>query len=194
ESYKTLFYWSIPTRTCIKKNISINPQNYGIITNTNETFHGDKIVILYEKDVGLYPYYKKINESYYEPVNGGIPQRVNYTAHLEVLSKNISKIIPNISYDGLAILDLERWRIVYETNWNEQAIHKNESIKYVQSLNSSLKDEEAKGLAKANFTDAAFNFFKETIKQCKKLRPNATWGFYDLMLCNEKGNKNGAYC
>uniref|UniRef100_A0A0N4ZKW9 Hyaluronidase n=1 Tax=Parastrongyloides trichosuri TaxID=131310 RepID=A0A0N4ZKW9_PARTI len=190
----TLFYWNIPTNKCLKNGINILPKQYGMIVNRNETFYGKKIVLFYEKDVGLYPYYIKVNASYYKEVNGGLPQNVNYPAHFIKLRESIKRIIPRKHYNGLAIIDIEAWRVKFDTNWGDQRIYINKSIEREKVLNKSLTYQEARKLAEKNFNKAASKFFTETIDECKKMRPNATWGFYDLTLCNEKGGVKGKYC
>ncbi|KIH65437.1 hyaluronoglucosaminidase [Ancylostoma duodenale] len=48
-------------------------------------------------------------------------------------------------------------------------------------------------VAEREFNDAARNFFVETIKEARKLRRNAKWGFYGFPYCNYDAGKDGKY-
>ncbi|KIH66135.1 hyaluronoglucosaminidase [Ancylostoma duodenale] len=78
------------------------------------SFFGEKVAIFYEFGFGRYPYYKDYNAS--QPINGGLPQKCNLTAHLIVAEDNITKNIRNESFSGLAIIDLEEWRPLWDQN------------------------------------------------------------------------------
>ena len=55
---------------CFSRRVDIPISEYGIIENTGGGFKGDKVVIFYEKQIGLYPRL----EADQNPINGGIPQ------------------------------------------------------------------------------------------------------------------------
>uniref|UniRef100_A0A0N4ZL38 Hyaluronidase n=1 Tax=Parastrongyloides trichosuri TaxID=131310 RepID=A0A0N4ZL38_PARTI len=74
SNHKTLFYWNVYSSMCLKQNKSISFEKFEIIGNKNGNFSGDKIVIMYEKDIGLYPFLNKTNDTHYDFVNGGLPQ------------------------------------------------------------------------------------------------------------------------
>ncbi|KAL6735705.1 hypothetical protein Aduo_006119 [Ancylostoma duodenale] len=97
-------HWNFPSGTC-QVNHCINFDEYGIKTNKNVSFYGEKIVIFYEFIFGLYPYYKGYNET--QPVKGGLPQNCSLEDHLNITKQNITERIPEEDYDGLAIIDLE---------------------------------------------------------------------------------------
>ncbi|EPB68893.1 hyaluronoglucosaminidase [Ancylostoma ceylanicum] len=79
------------------------------------SFYGDKVVIFYEFVFGTYPYYKGYKEN--QPVNGGTPQNCSLEQHLEIIKKNITERIPDENFDGLAIVDLEEWRPLFDENF-----------------------------------------------------------------------------
>uniref|UniRef100_A0A0N4ZMQ7 Hyaluronidase n=1 Tax=Parastrongyloides trichosuri TaxID=131310 RepID=A0A0N4ZMQ7_PARTI len=188
-------YWNIPSNICLQKGINISLENYGIISNNEQMFHGDKIVTLYEKDVGLYPYLIKINNSFNEFVNGGIPQNVDINKHLKKLQENINLIIPNKSFDGLAIIDIEKWRPYYEANWLSKDIYRVESKNLIIQRNQNDTKINLFKLAEEEFDNAAYNFLTKTLKKCKLLRPFAKWGFYGLPICDMNGDKRkGLFC
>ncbi len=63
--------WNLHSGPCrANHNVSIPVESYGILTNKEQKFYGDEIVLFYEKKLGLYPYVDKSGNVY----NGGIPQ------------------------------------------------------------------------------------------------------------------------
>ncbi|RCN36083.1 hyaluronoglucosaminidase [Ancylostoma caninum] len=111
-------YWNFPSQPC-QTNYSIDFLNYSIEANTNLSFYGDKVVIFYEFILGRYPYYKRYDEN--QPINGGIPQNCSLEEHLNITKENITMRIPDQNYSGLAILDLEEWRPLFDQNsWKEK--------------------------------------------------------------------------
>ncbi|RCN24143.1 hypothetical protein ANCCAN_30167, partial [Ancylostoma caninum] len=79
------------------------------------SFYGEKVVIFYEFVFGTYPYYKGYNEN--QPINGGTPQNSSLKEHLEVVEKNITDRIPDENFNGLAVVDLEEWRPLFDENF-----------------------------------------------------------------------------
>uniref|UniRef100_A0AAF5I420 Hyaluronidase n=1 Tax=Strongyloides stercoralis TaxID=6248 RepID=A0AAF5I420_STRER len=200
--------WNGPNENCQKKNSTkIDFIKYDIETNTDCKFKGDKVVLLYESEVGTYPHLKidKNNPSHITFIHGGLPQKVNMIEHLKKLEEIINKKIPNVNFSGFGVIDIEEWRPTYDSNWSSKRIYQNESIKLVLEENNSseinlskisnTKLNEAKTIAIKEFNDAAANFFNQTLLKCKELRPQAKWGFYGFPTCNENaGNRNWSFC
>ncbi|CEF70835.1 Aldolase-type TIM barrel domain and Glycoside hydrolase, superfamily domain and Hyaluronidase family-containing protein [Strongyloides ratti] len=186
------FIWNSPCTNCQKNpDTRINFTKYHIDINNDYIFKGNKIVLLYESEIGLYPYIHvdSSNSSNYTFINGGLPQKVNMSEHLKKLEENIKKIIPDKHFSGLGVIDIEEWRPTYDSNWSSKRVYRNESIKIVLARNSTLNSTEAEQLAMEEFNKAAANFFIETVKKCKELRPSAKWGFYGFPTCNENAEK-----
>uniref|UniRef100_A0A0K0EA72 Hyaluronidase n=1 Tax=Strongyloides stercoralis TaxID=6248 RepID=A0A0K0EA72_STRER len=194
EFNTTKFYWNVPSEKCLENNITIPLEKYGIISNENQKFHGDRIALIYEKDLGLYPFINNKNDTY-ELINNGIPQKTNITAHLEKLRNDIERIIPNSKYDGLAIIDVEEWRPTYDSNWNSKIIYREESIKHVLSRFPNISRDDAIAIAKDEFDNSALDFLIKTLKECQYKRPYAKWGFYGFPICDQNGlNRNALFC
>ncbi|KIH64301.1 hyaluronoglucosaminidase [Ancylostoma duodenale] len=82
---------------------------------TGQEFFGNKVVIFYENRFGLCPYYKAYDPS--QPINGGLPQNISIENHLAVVEKQIKGAIPDENFNGIAVIDIEQWRPLYEMNW-----------------------------------------------------------------------------
>ena len=137
---------------------------------------------------GLWPEIKSSGEK----INGGVPQAGNLSLHLEAIEKTLPGWIPDPEWAGNAVLDFESWTTVWEQNIGEGDWH---SKRYQnESLRLANGNETA---AKTQFEDSATRWFVETLVLCRKLRPNAKWGFYGLPLnamngCQNVTNKKGA--
>ncbi|CEF68093.1 Aldolase-type TIM barrel domain and Glycoside hydrolase, superfamily domain and Hyaluronidase family-containing protein [Strongyloides ratti] len=191
----TKIYWNIATNTCLKKGINIPLENYDLISNNDQHFYGENIVTLYEKHVGLYPYLIKVNDSYNQFINGGLPQNVDLNKHLEKLKENVNRIIPNKKFNGLAVIDIEKWRPLFEANWLSKNIYRKESIDNVFQKYPNISQNASIKLGEKEFDESAFNFMIKTIKVCKLLRPFAKWGFYGFPICDMNGYKRkNKYC
>uniref|UniRef100_A0A0K0EA55 Hyaluronidase n=1 Tax=Strongyloides stercoralis TaxID=6248 RepID=A0A0K0EA55_STRER len=190
--------WNGPSENCQKNETTkINFTKYNIEANTNYTFKGDKIVLLYESEVGTYPHIivDKKNHSNITFIHGGLPQDVNMTEHLKKLKENIETIIPNENFSGFGVIDIEEWRPTYDSNWSSKRIYQNKSIERVKKGKPEVSPEEAKTIAIKEFNDAAANFFNQTLLKCKELRPQAKWGFYGFPTCNENAeNRSWSFC
>ncbi|EFO13625.1 hypothetical protein LOAG_14903, partial [Loa loa] len=119
--------------------------------------------------------------------------RANLSAHLSKVRSDIDKAIPNKDFDGLAIIDYEEWRPLWEHNWYTRRIYHNASLAYVEEQYKNTGKTLTKGdeLAKKEFNQAAMNFLTETIREAKNMRPNALWEFYGMPFCNYSAGKNG---
>uniref|UniRef100_A0AAF5DAV2 Hyaluronidase n=1 Tax=Strongyloides stercoralis TaxID=6248 RepID=A0AAF5DAV2_STRER len=189
------FYWNAFTENCKNRNLTIPVEKYGIITNKNQKFQGEHIVIFYEKNVGLYPYLKYINKTHNEFINGGIPQNTNIPAHLKKLREDISIIIPNPAFNGIAVIDVEEWRPTYDSNWSKKRIYRYESVQRVLTRYPYLNWNQASEIAKREFDEAAYKFLLLTLKECQIWRPLAKWGFYGFPICDENGlRRNSTFC
>ena len=95
-------------------------------------------------------------------------------------------IVPDINWKGNAVLDFESWTTVWDLNIGEgtwhSKIYQNYSIQLMKKQYPTLNETEIYTKAKNAFEVAANTFFVETLKHCKKIRPNANWGFYGLPI------------
>ncbi|EJW80454.1 hypothetical protein WUBG_08636, partial [Wuchereria bancrofti] len=146
--------WNVPTDQCKNWTEIQKPEHYGILVNDKHKFYGEVVVTLYEEKFGLYPYYKNYSDLS-SAVNGGIPQRANLTKHLLKVENDTINAIPNENFDGLAIIDYEKWRPLYEHNWSTKRIYRNASIDYVKERYDNITEKNATAIAIKEFNEAA---------------------------------------
>ncbi len=132
--------------------------------------NADPVAFLYEQDAGLYPRFWGGKEWH-----GGIPQRANLSAHLDELTRDIQRDIPDPNFNGWAVIDYEAWEPVWELTKPE---YREASIEHTRRASGPRPEADIQRLAKASYESAARRFLLETIRHCKKTRPRAKWGFY----------------
>ncbi|KIH54924.1 hyaluronoglucosaminidase [Ancylostoma duodenale] len=116
--------------------------------------------------------------------------------HLALVSEQIREAIPREDFDGIAVIDFEEWRPLYQLNWGKKAVYKKESIRLVRQQYPSISEKSAEELAKKEFNAAAKvicckfrKIFLSTIGLARQMRPYARWGFYGFPYCNyDAGN------
>lgn len=84
---------------------------------------GEKITILY--DPGMFPALGTKKERR----NGGVPQEGNLTMHLEIYRSHIDELVPDVSNDGLVVIDFESWRPIFRQNFGSLEPYKDLSYK-----------------------------------------------------------------
>lgn len=118
-------YWNIPSIICTSKfNISFVrvSAEFGFTQNVGDEFVGDQITIMYNP--GLFPRVTNgpnsppFNTSQLELINGGIPQAGDIELHLDALSQQINKSIPDVSNAGKIITILANFvkKLCYRRN------------------------------------------------------------------------------
>ncbi|WKX97785.1 hypothetical protein Q1695_013453 [Nippostrongylus brasiliensis] len=172
----------MPSRTCVLNRIDIPLDKYKITYNKGHQFAGGNMTIFYESSFGLFPYYEHYNPDM--PINGGLPQNVSLADHLERVAQQIQEKMPDANYSGLAVIDLEEWRPLWAINYGAKRVYRDMSIKLVQEKHPNLTVKEATKQAEKEFNEAARNFFVETLRLAKKLRPKALWGYYLYPFCD----------
>ena len=63
---------------------------------------------------GLFPSLKGTSCQDAQPVNGGVPQAANLSAHLAELRRTVPLFIPDPDWDGMAVFDFEKWTNIWE--------------------------------------------------------------------------------
>lgn len=111
-------------------------------------------------------------------VNGGIPQLVNLSYHLEVLQQTFDKYQPNASDSRFVDLDYEDWSPIWERLGNTSWYH-NASVALVASQNPSWDEEQLEAEAKAQWEASAQSLILATISFLRSIRPNLRIGLYN---------------
>jgi hyaluronoglucosaminidase len=176
--------------------------SFGVLTNNNSEadYNGETVATLYPHDTGLYPEilgscgpegpHTDYNCSVGPDgtprtmVNGGIPQLLNLTAHLDKWAADIVRILPDPNWSGVVNLDWEAWNPDWEVNgYAEYQIYQNRSIELVLSQHPSWSIDEATPVAKEQFTASTKALWLETLALAKALRPHGKWGWYNFAHC-----------
>ncbi|XP_041046926.1 hyaluronidase-1-like [Carcharodon carcharias] len=171
--------WNTPTAGCKTKfNVDLDLSVFDIVENENESFVGKNITIFYKNKLGLYPYYTDEGTS----VNGGLVQNASLSNHLTVAAEDIVSLLDQ-DFHGLAVIDWEEWRPLWERNWGHLHIYLKKSEELVRSKYPHLPESEILQIAKKEYETAAQNFMRQTLKLGQTLRPKGYWGFYKFPDC-----------
>ncbi|GAA6221970.1 hyaluronidase-1-like isoform X4 [Lates japonicus] len=185
-----LAVWNAPTATCLSKyGVDFNLETFNIAQNQNQTFMGENITIFYADKLGLYPRYSTQGV----PVNGGVPQNASLDEHLREASDDIRKFIPNRDFRGLAVVDWESWRPIWERNWDNKQVYWEASRALVRSRHPDWSPEQIEAEARVRFEEAGRKFMEETLKLGREERPNGLWGFYGFPECYNYYNKSANF-
>ncbi|XP_020388459.1 hyaluronidase PH-20-like [Rhincodon typus] len=188
RNFPFLAMWNAPTELCTKKfGVTYNLTPFPMVSTTRRSPLQQDIRIFFNGMIGHYPHY---NELTGQEFNGGIPQQVKMDEHLQKAAHDIEELIPSNMSRGLAIIDWENWRPLWDRNWHHKLIYKRQSIELVQQRDLSLTRQRAAAIAKTEFQEAAKQFLLKSLQLGKKLRPNQLWGYYLFPHCYNYMHKN----
>ncbi|XP_038132705.1 hyaluronidase PH-20-like [Cyprinodon tularosa] len=180
--------WNAPTDHCKLLEIPLDTAAFQAVT-TPSAVPGQFLTIFYEDRLGLYPKVDAIKHKIYK---GGIPQNGNLTEHLSKAKSTIDHYISQDSSPGLAVIDWESWRPLWDQNWGSKRIYQKLSITHALQLAPFLSTKQISQMAKSQFEVAGRRYMEKTISIGIGKRPSRRWGFYLLPDCFNYGwNKPG---
>ncbi|KAM7003210.1 hyaluronidase PH-20 isoform 2-T2 [Tautogolabrus adspersus] len=181
--------WNAPTNKCQQLHIPLDTAAFQAVTTPN-LVPGQFLTTFYEDRLGLYPRVDIKAEKIY---NGGIPQRGKLTEHLAKSKGQIHKYISKNSSPGLAVIDWESWRPLWDRNWGSKHVYQKLSIDNAQQMFPFLSKKKVSELAKVNFQDAGRSFMEKTLSLGISERPSHHWGFYLFPDCYNYNWKHKDY-
>ncbi|XP_044205493.1 hyaluronidase-1-like [Thunnus albacares] len=182
--------WNAPSAHCLSKyGVDLNLGTFSIIQNQNQIFMGEKITLFYENKLGLYPKYNSQGVA----INGGVPQNASLAKHLRAASIDIQTDIPDRDFHGLAVVDWESWRPVWERNWSGMKVYKEGSEELVRAKHPDWSPAQIEAAARVEFEEAGRKIMEETLKLGQKERPNGLWGFYGFPNCYNHYDQSTKY-
>ncbi|XP_068442865.1 hyaluronidase-5-like isoform X3 [Clinocottus analis] len=175
--------WNIPDLVCKRYNISLDTSPFkGVATPAKVP--GQFLSLFYTDRLGLYPHVDLARRKQY---NGGIPQRGNLKASMNKAREDIDYYIPSKTSQGLAVIDWEEWRPLWDRNWGTKRIYQTLSLAHLMQTNRSMSVHQATEKAKQHFEVAAKSFMSGILAMGRAMRPNYLWGFYLFPNCYNYG-------
>ncbi|XP_078099184.1 hyaluronidase PH-20-like [Sander vitreus] len=175
--------WNIPDLVCNRFNITLDSSPFkGVATPAKVP--GQFLSLFYTDRLGLYPHVDLTSRKQF---NGGIPQRGNLKASINKARADINYYIPSKTSRGLAVIDWEEWRPLWDRNWGPKRIYQTLSVAHLMQTNRSLTVQQATEKAKQQFQVAAKSFMSGMLAMGRAMRPNYLWGFYLFPNCYNYG-------
>ncbi|XP_030295311.1 hyaluronidase-1-like isoform X2 [Sparus aurata] len=182
ENRPFIVTWNIPDLVCKRYNISLDTSPFkGVATPAKVP--GQFLSLFYTDRLGLYPHVDLTSRTHF---NGGIPQRGNLKASMYKARADINYYIPSKTSRGLAVIDWEEWRPLWDRNWGTKRIYQTLSVAHVKHTNRSLTVQQAIQKAKQQF-QAARSYMSGMLDVGRAMRPNYLWGFYLFPNCYNYG-------
>ncbi|KAF6717716.1 Hyaluronidase PH-20 [Oryzias melastigma] len=175
--------WNAPTDRCQQLEIPLDTAAFQAVT-TPANRPGQFLTLFYEDRLGLYPKVDTIKRKIYK---GGIPQNGNLTEHLLKAEGQINRYISQDSSPGLAVIDWESWRPLWDQNWGSKRIYQKLSIAHALQMAPFLSLKHISKLAKTQFQQSGRSFMEKTISLGIGERPSRRWGFYLFPDCFNYG-------
>ncbi|XP_034033237.1 hyaluronidase PH-20-like [Thalassophryne amazonica] len=180
--------WNAPTNRCHQLEIPLDMAAFQAVTTPAAKPH-QFLTVFYENRFGLYPRVNLLKRKQYK---GGIPQEGNLTEHLAKVKREIDHFISQDSAPGLAVIDWEAWRPLWNQNWGSKHIYQKLSVVHTLKTAPFIQSRQVAQLAKSQFQKAGRQFMEKTISLGKSERPSRRWGFYLFPDChNYKWEKPG---
>ncbi|XP_028266371.1 hyaluronidase-3 [Parambassis ranga] len=177
--------WNIPTEKCQNQfDIELDLRDFDIVRNPWQHFQGQKMTIFYRDRLGKYPYITHAGRK----KNGGIPQLADLPAHLSLTGSQLSALLrPNFS--GLAVIDWEEWRPLWERNFGSKMVYRRLSKRLVSQERPDLTEPAVTLLARQQFEESARMFMEQTLQLALRRHPKGFWGFYGFPACFNKNKR-----
>nr|XP_057942937.1 hyaluronidase PH-20-like [Doryrhamphus excisus] len=181
--------WNAPTEQCQQLHIPLDTSAFQAVT-TPTPVPGQFLTIFYERRLGLYP---KIDGPRRKRQAGGVPQNGNLTAHLLRARGQIDHIIAEDDSPGLAVIDWESWRPLWDQNWGSKRIYQKLSLANALQMTPFLPMKKVSQEAVNQFQQASRRFMERTINLGVGERPSRRWGFYLFPNCDNYNWKKPNY-
>ncbi|KAM6972934.1 hyaluronidase PH-20 [Aplochiton taeniatus] len=189
DSPPFMVIWNAPIQVCQRLEIPLDTAAFQAVT-TPASVPGQFLTLFYDERLGLYPHIDPLTHAQF---NGGIPQRGNMTANLDKAYSDISYYMPLESAPGLAVIDWEDWRPLWDRNWGSKDIYQEMSVSYAREKDPSLTPQQATSVAVSQFEEAARSYMEKTMTLGKMERPHRQWGFYLFPDCYNYGWEEPGY-
>ncbi|XP_030589588.1 hyaluronidase-2 [Archocentrus centrarchus] len=164
-----IIFWGIPDSSCSGRP---DPGSFGMERE-------GRVAVFYEDTLGNYPYFENIDT----PVNGGLPQHTRLETHLQKTQQDLEEALPAPRYLGLGVLRWAEWVPQWSRARDKQAVYVQASKKLLKGFFPNWSPAEVEKWSQVDFEAAAQSLMTETLREVKRLRPKALWGFSPYPGC-----------
>ncbi|XP_068589107.1 hyaluronidase-3 isoform X2 [Cebidichthys violaceus] len=90
------------------------------------------------------------------------------------------------NFTGIAVIDWEEWRPLWERNFGTKMEYRRQSKLLVRQESPDLSERATTTLARQQFEESARRFMGETLQSAVRVHPKGFWGFYGFPACFNK--------
>nr|XP_015822980.2 glyco_hydro_56 domain-containing protein [Nothobranchius furzeri] len=164
-----IIFWGIRDSSCSSR---IDLSSFGMERD-------GRVAVFYEGALGNYPYFVDKNT----PVNGGLPQHTRLDSHIQKTQQDLEAALPAPRYLGLGVLRWTEWVPQWSRNREKQAMYREASRNLMKTFFPRWTPEELEKWSRVDFEAAAQSVMVETLREVKRSRPKALWGFSTYPTC-----------
>jgi len=175
-------YWNVPVNKCQRVGVTFDLDQYGIVHNDNNDFHGDKVNLFYRNGFS-FPFIDEHGKT----INEGIPQRGNLTLSIDTFQKAFTAY-ENSDFSGVSVLDFEDYLPAY--NGFLPKVCREASLDYARSKHPNWTSDALQEFSVASFNESVQPYFKLPLVNNKEHSPKALIGYYHYPYCH---NFNAPY-
>lgn len=149
---------------------AFGPKEPQVNTSVVPQIKRDRVKVLYNWQAGKYPAIWQ-GQTYF----GGVPVAADMAGHLAKLTTDINQYMPDVNFNGFAVIDYESWEIFWDDTHES---YKQLARDIARATYAGATDAQIEEYAKRDHEAAAKTFLLETLRKAKQLRPHAHWGYY----------------
>ena len=82
-------------------------------------------------------------------------QLTDFEAHFAKTARDINEVIPDKNFTGYGVIDWEKWRPVYDRNWDAKRRYQEGSVELVREQHPEWSEAKLKAEAKLQFEKSA---------------------------------------
>ncbi|MFG0285533.1 MAG: hypothetical protein ACF8R7_14035 [Phycisphaerales bacterium JB039] len=173
-------YVTLPTNMDVRGTYG---ENLSSLVDMSETpLDPEGAIVVYQGQLGLYPkagiHLVEMDPDYMD-------------RHFDAMRKNLHRWVPE-GYDGVIVVDYEAWWAAWDHNFNFPSRadaaaldqdFKDDWLDYIEQYRPHViagkSGTEREIALRDSYEEAAVRFLIATIRECKRLRPDAKWGYYN---------------
>uniref|UniRef100_A0A224XEV3 Hyaluronidase n=1 Tax=Megacormus gertschi TaxID=1843536 RepID=A0A224XEV3_9SCOR len=107
----------------------------------------------------------------------------NLEEHLQVAREDIRRTITDPNFDGLGIIDWEKWRPIWDFNWGKMRVYKKRTMELMKKRHPSWPWKLVDSASRNEWEETTKQWMLKTLELTQEMRPKGKWCYYHLPDC-----------